>query len=321
MRIIYMTMGRYGIMCTVNAETEDEATEALRDALTSLKEQVTIESVDRTETSSPYAYACKRIDSLSFPYTCNDVNLIQEPVQLNLPGVNQTVSIDCGVGVFLASTGWGKTTYMVRGLYPAIVDQYGTDGVELVSWGEPFEDFGDVKSRIIFRAIDLLKEMCLFVNSSRPVLMIDSFRPFLYDQSVGTTGERGIDAFLPVQLTALSNTLAVCGKLLFATLNPMIDATTDQELERYERLQGSIEASVPFVLTGTSHRSAVLSLRGLNNPNRDPKYINIPDLTPNISSRTFVDSEIEMTVSLSPEDEPISLPSTDVKRFMNTINR
>lgn len=321
MRIIYMTMGRYGIMCTVNAKTEDEATEALKDALTSLKEQVTIESVGSTETSTPYAYACKRIDSLSFPYTCNDVNLIQESVQLNLPGVNQAVSIDCGVGVFLASTGWGKTTYMVRGLYPAIVNQYGTDGVELVSWGEPFEDFGDVKSRIIFRAIDLLKEMCLFVNSSRPVLMIDSFRPFLYDQSVGTTGERGIDAFLPVQLTALSNTLAVCGKLLFATLNPMIDATTDQELERYERLQGSIEASVPFVLTGTSHRSAVLSLRGLNNPNRDPKYINIPDLTFNAGARTSEDSEIEMTVSLSPEDEPISLPSTDVKRFMNTINR
>lgn len=324
MKIIYITMGRYGIMCTVNAESESDAESSLVETLETLNENSDVITVAGTDVTAPYAYAVKRLDSLSFLYTHEEIDLVHEPVKLSLPGIGSAIEIDCGVGVFLASTGWGKTTYMVKGLHPAITEQYGNNGVELINFGEPFENFGDIKTRIIFRAVDLLKEICEFANSNRMILMIDSFRPFLYDQSVGTTGERGIDAFLPVQLTALSNTLSVCGKLLFVTLNPMIDATTDREVERYERLQGSIEASVPFVLTGTSHRAATLSLRGVHNPNRDPRFINIPDLSSGItrsrSNHNNLESEVEMTVSLTPEEQRPRLAATDVRRFMNTIS-
>lgn len=322
MKIVYITMGRYGMFCTSDAESVDQASEDLKEALVDLGLDVKVNTVEGTSDSKPYAYASKRHDSLSFLYSDDDEpNYFPDPIQLNVPGVNGSLNIDCGVGVLLASTGWGKTTYMVKGLYPSIVDGYGESDIDLISFAEPFENFGVVKTKIVFRAIDLIKQMCRFINSDSDVLMIDSFRPFLYDQSVGTTGERGIDAFLPVQLTALSNILAVCGKLLFVTLNPMIDATTDKEMERYERLQGSIEASVPFVLTGTSKRAATLSLRGFHNPNRDPNFITIPDLSDALVNFNANGQKqgVEMQVTLTPDDSPAPTPATDIKRFMNTI--
>lgn len=314
MKIVYITMGRYGMFCTVGGETKDDRTSGLTSALEELGESVKVIETEQ------YSYVIKRMDSLSFLFSDDEeTNFFPDPLKLKLPGVRGITTVDKGIGVFLASTGWGKTTYMVRGLLPSIIDEYGDESVNMVNFGEPFENFGEFKTNIVFRAVDLLKVIADFLNSSCSALIIDSFRPFLYDQSVGTTGERGMDAFLPVQLTGLSNVLAVCDKSLFVSLNPMIDATTDQEMERYERLQGSIESSVPFVLTGAQIRSATLSLRGFHNPDRTPKTFTVPDLAPKSfpirNSRN--QAEVEMTVSLSPDDDGPLLPAADVRRFIN----
>lgn len=200
------------------------------------------------------------------------------PISIDLPlESSSSFEVDPGLAVLVAPTRWGKTYFTTRGVIPAAYARFTPEGVQAVSYVEPYELTPGVAMTHISDPVQLLLTIARFIcEPEQEVLFLDSLRAFVYDASVGGTGEGGVDEYLSVQMTALSNVLAREGKMVFATLNPMIAADNK---ERYDRMVDKIVASVPLVIVGRQPKVVDIFQRGVSAPQRSVMNAHVRDLT------------------------------------------
>lgn len=258
MKITTLSIGRYAV--TAKTEVDDSAKGVIMkvDDLAIFRENY-LKLSDTVDTDESWS-----IDSMA-------------PAQLDVPfeGV-ETLDIDPGLVVIMAPTKWGKTYFTGRGMVPAALSRYNAAEVRAINFVEPLERVPSIEQQLISNPETLLIEILRFLHSDEKVLFVDSLRAFVYDQSVGGTGEGGFDQYIPAQLTALSNVVARFGKLLVVTLNPMISM---DNMARYERIVDMIVASVPTAIIGMQRQQAQVHLRGVVTPERSADNVIVRDLS------------------------------------------
>lgn len=320
MHVCQITLGHYGILFTVDAVDDCEKklktlVSATRDA--DVKEDdIKVESFDGGE----FAYAIKRTDSMSWIYNSEGgMEPTESGITVNIPGIGESI-LDHGVIAVLATTGWGKTTFLSKGIVPLLNPKEGK--VDYISYLEPFEKIETTRVIYAQRPHEMLLQIAKFINSPDRLAILDSIRSLMYDKSVGGTGEGGTDAYIPVQLTALSNVLNVCGKTLMIAVNPVIEGTDEKEIARFDRLVKAFESSVPGVISGRQTRSGRITLRGMNVGSRLHKDFTVPDLSNVVFAKREVPSSDKsevVNVDIRVMDHN-SNPTKDVSRFINSLN-
>lgn len=258
-----LALGRYAVWCG----PADAKLASIKDAPNLAREgaDYAIHVVKGMNLSSTYS---------NEPFSTDQITAMEIGLPIEGP---ETYEIDPGISLLLAPTRWGKTYFTVRGVIPAAYAIYEPDAVRAISYVEPYELTPGVAMEHIADPIQLMVNLAEFVmNPDQQVLFLDSLRAFVYDASVGGTGEGGMDEYLSVQLTALSNVLARAGKIVFATLNPMISSDNK---ERYDRLVDKIVASVPLVIVGRQSRVVDIYQRGVSAPSRSVSNAHVRDLS------------------------------------------
>jgi hypothetical protein len=126
--------------------------------------------------------------------------------------------------------------------------------------------------------------------------MLDSLRPFVYDKSVGGTAAGGVDAYLPIQMTALSNLAYMTNKIIIGIMNPMIPLANTRDREIFEDLASRIESSVMGLFAGTDKRSLTITMRGPSYAHRFTEHVQVPNVEIGVRDKRLNDAGVTETV-------------------------
>lgn len=279
--IIHLALGSYGYTLfpasNGDAGLKGKIAEVLKKPDEALK-KLTLTSVPTSGNGQAYIIpsGVSKVSHILNPTIPDMPNILQSAIQLDARADDRVdILLDCGVTAILAHTQWGKTTYVVYDLIPAML-RSGVAQVRFLSFLEPFEDLvfdQSVKTIWCTSHEALFAQIASFIMSDDKVCVVDSLRPFIYDQSVGGTAAGGMDAYLPVQLTALSNVMSLLGKHLIVTINPMMPLISNEDRARFYDLRQRIASSVPTMMSGEHERKLDITLRGPSSRNsRSAKY-------------------------------------------------
>lgn len=291
----YLAFGAYGI--TVFPEMSAEKIGNRKDLARILRisedrlAQLEMFIIDRPGTTSAAA-VFKQAGKVSYvsgqpPVSIDSV--LNSALDVQLKGGGK-IRLDSGVTAILAQTQWGKTTFTSRDLVPSISKVIPDQSIDYISFLEPLEDLSFEAAKVnlnwISNHADFFRALADFLLSDRKVCVVDSLRSFIYDNSVGGTAAGGMDAYLPIQLTALSNVASQFGKHIIVTINPMMPAATEEERGKFYDLQKRIESSVPTVMTSTASRTLVITMRGPSSPSSQNVSYTVPafDITRSVKA-------------------------------------
>lgn len=270
---IYLAFGSYGLTVFRNLTSGEQSREGMARVLNTTVEKLAalemflIPTAEGNTSAAIFKTAGKvsYINSGALPTI---TEIMGSSIDLKLKG-GANIRLDAGITAILAQTLWGKTTFASRDLVPSIskaVEEEEASVIDYISFLEPMEDliFDDarVEMKIAQNHPDFFKLIAEFLLSAKKVCVIDSLRSFIYDNSVGGTAAGGMDAYLPVQLTALSNVAAILGKHIVVVINPMMPAATEEDRGKFVDLQKRIESSIPTVMTSTGRRALTITMRG-----------------------------------------------------------
>lgn len=293
---IYLAFGTYGLTVFKNLSANEQSREGMARTLNTSVEKLAglemfvIPTADGNTSAAIFRAAGKvsYVNAGSIP-TISEI--INSSIDLKLKG-GASIRLDAGITAILAQTQWGKTTFASRDLVPSIfkaleLDQNPT--IDYISFLEPLEDliFDDaqVQVKVAQSHSEFFRNMADFLLSDQRVCVVDSLRSFIYDNSVGGTAAGGMDAYLPVQLTALSNVAAILGKHIIVTINPMMPAMTDEDRGKFIDLQKRIESSVPTVMTSNSRRALTITMRGPSSRESQQVNYQVPEFTLGASNK------------------------------------
>lgn len=284
-QIFYLAFGSYGItvfpeLNSKEMSNREDIAKALRlpiDRLPSLEMHLLQEG------PTPGVAIFRQVGKVSYLSTQVKLELsevIANAIDLTLKG-GAKIRLDAGITAVLAQTQWGKTTFTSRDLVPSLASVGNVGAIDYISFLEPIEDLSFENAPVNLSWCsshsELFKLLATFLVSDRKVCVIDSLRAFIYDNSVGGTAAGGMDAYLPIQLTALSNLVAQLGKHLIVTINPMMPAVTDEDRGKFYDLQKRIESSIPTVMTSGSQRTLGIHMRGPSAPSSKVVQYTVPN--------------------------------------------
>lgn len=294
---IYLAFGSYGLTVFRNLNAGEQSREGMAHTLnTTVEKLASLEMfmVPTAEgnTSAAIFKTAGKVSYINTGAIPTITDIIGSSIDLKLKG-GASIRLDAGITAILAQTLWGKTTFASRDLVPSISKALETEEnsvIDYISFLEPLEDlvFDDaqVEMKIAQNHPEFFKLIAEFLLSDRKVCVIDSLRSFIYDNSVGGTAAGGMDAYLPVQLTALSNVAAILGKHIIVVINPMMPAATDEDRGKFVDLQKRIESSIPTVMTSNGRRALTITMRGPSS--RDSQQVNyqVPEFEMGTSVKT-----------------------------------
>lgn len=287
---IYLAFGTYGLTVFKNLSATEQSREGMARTLNTSVEKLAglemfvIPTADGN-TSAAIFRAAGKVSYVNAGSIPTIAKIINSSIDLKLKG-GADIRLDAGITAILAQTQWGKTTFASRDLVPSIskaLESEPNPEIDYISFLEPFEDlsFDDAQVQIKMAQShsEFFRMIADFLLSEKKVCVIDSLRSFIYDNSVGGTAAGGMDAYLPVQLTALSNVAAVLGKHIIVTINPMMPAMTDEDRGKFIDLQKRIESSVPTVMTSNSRRALTITMRGPSSRESQQVNYQVPEFS------------------------------------------
>lgn len=284
-KAFYVAFGSYGITVLPQLSAEQiGGRETLAKMLKVSSDRLTQLEMFTFGTGGPETAAAvfKQVGKVSYMSDSSEISLndiLASALDIQLKG-GAKIRLDSGITAVLAQTQWGKTTFTSRDLVPSLAASIPDEMIDYISFLEPIEDLSfdeaPVQVHWIANHSELFRTLVDFLLSSRRVCVIDSLRSFIYDSSVGGTAAGGMDAYLPIQLTALSNLAAQLGKHVIVTINPMMPAGTDEERGKFIDLQKRIESSVPTVMTSNASRSLAITMRGPSSPSSNTIAYMVP---------------------------------------------
>lgn len=161
------------------------------------------------------------------------------PIPIPIPGIEQQLIMEFGVGVILGGTGTGKTT-LTRGY---IIPELEKRGIE-VRYHTFVEEVTSPEVGISDET-ELLHNIAQFLlEDDRRVMVVDSLRHFIFKGGSGGTGKGGTNMALFSSLTQLDMLAGHFGKVILFTLNPLAS-----EEEVLSMILDSTNSSVKTVIT------------------------------------------------------------------------
>lgn len=212
---------------------------------------------------------------------------LSEAVRFNLPlslrGRGNAFRLPLGLTVISGGTAVGKSTF-ARSLQLAF-DETQTDRLEVLNAVEPF-DTDEMARWPWFASADdaLAAAVAMQMDDARTLPVIDSLRSVLFEM-VGAATDKGMVAKFFTQLTRVSNALAMNGRTVLATVNPMSTAPDVVE-EFLRRMSAALPALI--VLEGrtdsgyagyTTLRSAETNRAKIEFTMVDEPVITVPSVT------------------------------------------
>lgn len=189
-------------------------------------------------------------------------------VNVSTPLIATPLTLDPGLAVLLAGSGWGKS-YLLDSILHA-----GAGSVVRVQLGEPLS-IGDLSGESHVAAT--LEAMMLYVldlawsahrdgaragdDRRSPTILIDGLRELVYGPTLGGTGEGGVNLYSAIQLTYFSNLLVSLDARALATFNPTIADNRGKGKEAWDRLLAVLLGSVT-VWEGAQPRALLVHERG-----------------------------------------------------------
>lgn len=293
---IYLAFGSYGLTVFQNLAAGEQSREGMARILNTTVEKLAALEVfliltAEGSTSAAIFRTAGKVSYINSGTLPTITEVMSSSIDLKLKG-GASIRLDAGITAILAQTLWGKTTFASRDLVPSIAKSIEDEKaaiIDYISFLEPMEDliFDDahVETKIAQNHPEFFKLVAEFLLSTKKVCVIDSLRSFIYDNSVGGTAAGGMDAYLPVQLTALSNVAAILGKHIIVVINPMMPAATEEDRGKFVDLQKRIESSIPTVMTSAGRRALTITMRGPSS--RESQQVNylVPEFEMGASPR------------------------------------